>query len=342
MRVFMIGGTGLLGSEAARVLLQRGHEVVSLALPPLPAGANLPEGMQLRLGDYTAMSDEELSALMRGCDGFVFAAGVDERVEHAPPIYDFFVKHNNEPLKRLLRLARESGIRRVVICGSYFCHFAKLWPEKQLDRWHPYIRSRLEQEEIAFSFAGPEFDVSVLELPYIFGAQPGRKPVWVFLVKIIRGMPLATFYPTGGTAMVTARQTGEAMAGALEHSRGAKAWPIGWFNLTWKEMFAIMHRHMGMPGRKVITVPRWMFALSAWFIKRGQQKRNIEGGLDLVRYSEMMASELFIDKSLGSAPLGVTGDDIEAAIASSVRQSMKALAGEEKMVDMKGEATPGS
>ena len=42
MKVFMIGGTGLLGSEAARELIRRGHEVSSLALPPLPTGAMLP------------------------------------------------------------------------------------------------------------------------------------------------------------------------------------------------------------------------------------------------------------------------------------------------------------
>ena len=42
MKVFMIGGTGLLGSEAAKVLIARGHEVISIALPPLPEGAVLP------------------------------------------------------------------------------------------------------------------------------------------------------------------------------------------------------------------------------------------------------------------------------------------------------------
>lgn len=42
MKVFMIGGTGLLGSEAAKVLIQRGHQVTSIALPPLPQGAVLP------------------------------------------------------------------------------------------------------------------------------------------------------------------------------------------------------------------------------------------------------------------------------------------------------------
>ena len=42
------------------------------------------------------------------------------------------------------------------------------------------------------SFADDNFNVAVLELPYIFGTQPGRKPVWVFLVESIRKMPGVT------------------------------------------------------------------------------------------------------------------------------------------------------
>ncbi len=85
MKVFMIGGTGLLGSEAARELIARGHEVSSLALPPLPAGAVLPPEMKLEFGNYLEMSDEELKGHLNGCEGFVFAAGVDERVEGPAP-----------------------------------------------------------------------------------------------------------------------------------------------------------------------------------------------------------------------------------------------------------------
>ena len=52
MKVFMIGGTGLLGSEAAKQLIERGHEVTSIALPPLPAGAVLPPEMKIEYGNY--------------------------------------------------------------------------------------------------------------------------------------------------------------------------------------------------------------------------------------------------------------------------------------------------
>ena len=81
MKVFMIGGTGLLGSEAAKVLIERGHEVTAMALPPLPQNAVLPPEMKIEYGNYLETSDAELRACLTGCDGFVFAAGVDERVE---------------------------------------------------------------------------------------------------------------------------------------------------------------------------------------------------------------------------------------------------------------------
>ena len=49
MKVFMIGGTGLLGCEAARIFIERGHEVTSVALPPLPEGAPIPQEMKLEM-----------------------------------------------------------------------------------------------------------------------------------------------------------------------------------------------------------------------------------------------------------------------------------------------------
>ena len=147
---YMIGGTGLLGSEAARELIARGHEVTSVALS-LPKGASLPPEMKVELGNYLEMTDDEIRAHLSGMDAFVFAAGVDERVEGPAPIYDLYKKFNIDPVKRLLGLCRECGVRHAVICGSYFAYFAKTRPELRLTRWHPYIRSRIDQEEAAMS-----------------------------------------------------------------------------------------------------------------------------------------------------------------------------------------------
>ena len=337
MKVFMIGGTGLLGSEAARQLIAKGHAVTALALPPVPTGAELPPEMQISFGSYMDLSDDEIRKCFEGCEGFVFAAGIDERVEGPAPVYDMFKKYNITPLERLLRIAKECGVKHVAICGSYFSHFAKIWPEKELCRWHPYIRSRIDQETMALSFADENFDVAVLELPYIFGTQPGRKPVWVFLVEQIRSMKKATMYPKGGTTMVTVRQVGEALTGALLKNKGGNCYPIGYYNLTWVEMLRIVHKHMGCPDKKITTIPNWMYAIGCKSIMKQQQKAGHEGGLHMVKFTDVMCAETFIDKSLGCEKLGVQPDDIDAAIGDSIKLCLDILDGKSQTIDMKGE-----
>lgn len=337
MKVFMIGGTGLLGSEGAKELIRRGHEVSSVSLPPVPEGAPLPPEMKLSLGNYMELTDEELRGLLKGCEGFVFAAGVDERLEGPPPIYELYEKYNIKPLKRLLEIAKESGVKHAVILGSYFAYFERVWSDLKLSQTHPYIRSRVDQAEMALSFAGDGMDVSVLELPYIFGAQPGRKPVWVFLVEQIQKMKGATFYPGGGTAMVTVKQVGRCIAGALERGRGGKNYPVGYYNLTWKEMLTIMHRYMGLSGRKIITIPAILYRQALKSILREQEKKGIQSGLDLMGLVKIMTRKAFIDKETAVEELGIEDDDIDRAIGESVKLSMEILDGRRQTIDMKGE-----
>jgi nucleoside-diphosphate-sugar epimerase len=337
MKIFMIGGTGLLGSEAAKELIKKGHEVTSVALPPLPTGAILPPEMKIKYGNYLEMTDEEIKQYFEGCEGFVFAAGVDERVEGPAPIYELYKKYNIDPIKRLLKLAKESGVKHVVICGSYFSYFAKTRPELELTKWHPYIRSRIDQENAAMEFADDTFDVAVLELPYIFGTQPGRKPVWVFLVEQIMSMKKVTMYPKGGSTMVTVHQVGEAISGAIEMNRGGNCYPIGYYNMTWKELLAIVHKYMGCPNRRIITIPNWMFTIVGKNLMKEQKKNNIEGGLHLVKFTDLQCANLFIDKALGCDKLGVKQDDIDAAIGDSIRLCMDVVNNKADVLGMKGE-----
>ena len=338
MKVFLIGGTGLLGSVAAAELIRRGHEVRAIALPPVPEGAALPKEMKLDFKNYLTLSDDEIRGYFKGCDGFVFAAGVDERVEGPSPIYDFYAKYNLIPLERFLRLARECGVKHTAICGSYFSYFHKIWPEKEFYRWHPYIRCRIDQENMAMSYANDNFSVAVLELPYIFGVQKGREPVWTLIIKAVRGMPLVTMYPKGGSTMVTIKQVGQAIAGALERTKGGKCWPIGYYNMKWTEFLKLVHKAMGVPKRKIITIPTWMLDLGIKSMEKKLRTPGAEGGLYMPKFSDIQAAETFIDKSLGSVPLGVEEDDIETAIMDSIRLSQDVMDGKVKnIIGMKGE-----
>ncbi len=330
MNVCIIGGTGLLGSEGARELVARGHNVKTLARRKPSADAGLPPEMEITSGNYLNMTDEELANWFSGCEGFIFAAGVDERVEGPAPIYELYKKYNIDALDRLLRLAKAAGVKHVAVCGSYFAYFNKIWPEMHLAETHPYIRSRRDQETLALSYAYDGFDVAVLELPYIFGTQPGRQPVWVFLVEGIRSMKNVTMWPKGGSTMVTIRQVGQALAGAIERNKGGNCYPIGWYNLTWKEMLKICHKHLGCPNKRILTIPKWVYAMSGKQLQKEQEAKGIEGGLDQVKFADLQCSNQFIDKSLGCIPLGVTEDDIDAAIGDSVKLCVDILDGKAK------------
>ncbi len=338
MKVFIVGGTGLIGSETARELISRGHQVTAIALPPLPKGALLPPEMNIEYGNYMELNDEQLKKHLSGMDALVFAAGVDERIEGPAPIYDFFKKYNIDALERLIKVAKEVGVKHVSICGSYFSYFAKKWPHLELTKHHPYIRSRIDQEKMALSYAEKGFDVSILELPYIFGAQPGRKPVWVFLVESIRKMKKSTLYTQGGTTMVTVKQVAQGIAGALETTSGGVAYPFGFYNYEWKDFLKIVHKHMGYPReRKVITIPNFLFALQGAQINKAHKKKGTEGGLDMVKFTKLQTANLFIEPEEGALRLGVSEDDIDAAIGESVRLSLDILeAKTTDIVDMKG------
>lgn len=338
MKVFIIGGTGLLGSIAANLLIDRGDEVKTISLPPLPVGADINPKMEIEFGNYMEMSDEDLLAKLKGYDALVFASGVDDRVAGPSPVYDLYEKYNTKPTERFLRLAKEAGIKKAVVLGSYFTYFARKNPEWELGKWNPYIRSRLHQDEVALSFADDNFSVAILGLPYIFGTQKGRKPVWTILVENILSMKKKTMWPKGGTTMVTVRQVGEAIVGAIDRNVGGNYYPIGYYNYTWVEMLKLFHKGMGCPNKPIKTIPDWMFRLGGKMTLKKNKKAGIEAGLNMVKFSKMMCSNAFIEPSLGCLPLGVTGDDIEAAILDSVTLSMQAIKGEIKdIVDMKAE-----
>ena len=96
LHALVIGGTGLLGYHAVRELRQRGHQVSVLALD-MPAEGFLPEGVQVVLADLDTCSDDDVRAMLAGCDAVVFAIGKDDRVVPAKPAYEFFYKAMSSP-----------------------------------------------------------------------------------------------------------------------------------------------------------------------------------------------------------------------------------------------------
>ena len=352
MKIFLVGGTGLLGSKASEILIERGHSVKAVALPPAPEGAPIPEKMDLTFCDINKVSDENVEKMMNGCDCLIFASGIDERVECPDPVYDWYKKYNIDSVARLITIGKKVGLKKAVILGSYFSMmnkdeygYNKKLPKGLIER-NPYIRARLDQEHAVESFVDDNFDAAVLELPYIFGTQPGRQPVWTILIDQIKGMDKLKFtmYPKGGTAMLTVRQVGEAIAGAAEklgnEFKGFHAWPIAMYNYTWKEFLRVVYEARGMGNnRKIIGIPAGVMKMGLKGTVKEYKEKGIGPGLDPYYLPYIMNLNLFIDNKYAKA-LGVQEDDMNAGIFDSIKVSVASVNGEVSLVPMKGELTP--
>ena len=340
MNVFMIGGTGLLGCEAAKVLIEKGHKVTSVALPPLPVGAPIPKEMDIILEDINKKSDAEVEELLKGNDVFIFAAGVDERVEFPATVMDYYYKFNVAPLERIFPICKKVGVKRAVVLGSYFSYLSKLRPDMKLTDKNPYFKSRIQQEQVCEAFCDDSFSCAVLELPYIFGTQPGRKPVWTVLIEQIKMMDSLPFtlYPAGGTAMLTCRQVGQVIAGAAEREKaGFDAIPIGMYNMKWDQFLKIVYAARGMGyNRKIVSVPPIMMKMGMVKVVMDYKKRKIDSGMDPFNLPDIMDIDLFINNAYAKE-LGATEDDIDAAITESIRISEEAFNGTVQLLEMKGE-----
>ncbi len=317
MNILIIGGTGFIGYHAVLELLRRGYRVSALALPPLPVADLLPVQVSVILTDMNGMSDAELQALLTGCDALVYAAGADDRITPRRPAYDFFYDANVRPAARLFALARAAGVRRGVLLGSYFTYFDRLWPQMALTRHHPYIRSRHEQARQALEAAGPDLALMILELPYIFGAMPGRTPLWAPLIRYVAS-PLPLFFPTGGTNMIAVQHVAEAIACALERGRAGERYVIGDENLTWSDWLGRLARLAGREKR-VVTLPAAAMRGPARALRLYHQLRGREGGLDPPAFVALQTAHTFFDPSPSRQALRYGQGGLDQALADTVR-----------------------
>ncbi len=280
----MVGASGLVGQHVVERLRASGHEVTT-------AARTARDGVDHAV-DATRASGAEFRALLAGHDGVVFAAGVDDREVPRRPAYAVFHRGNVAPVVRLLTAAREEGLTRAVVLGSYYTHFHRERPEWRLAERHPYIRSRVEQARLGRAAAGPDLPVAVLELPFVFGRARDRLPNWAGpLDRWVRSRsPLLA--PPGGSAATTAARVAEVAVDALERA-GGEDLPVADDNLTWSRFLGLVADAAGHP-RPVRALPGAVVRVALWLTWLAHSARGRQSGLDPRYLGDLLLRELFV------------------------------------------------
>lgn len=289
MRILVVGGSGLIGAHVAHLLRERGHGVTTLARTARP-------GIDHVL-DAGSASVDELRSLLAGHDGVVHAARTNEQRALPKPNYPMSRHDLVEPVVRLFTAARQEGLTRGVLMGSYYTHFNRLRPQWRLAERHTYVRCRVEQAEEGRAAAGPELPVAVLELPFIFGRAGERPPNWAGPLDRWARSRSPLVAPVGGTAAASVRSVAETTVDALERASGADI-PIVDENLTWRDMLTRIAEAVGRP-RRVRRLPTAAVRAALRLGGTVQAFGGKESGINPKHFADLLLADLFIEPATG-------------------------------------------
>lgn len=254
MRVYLTGGTGLLGTHLATLLRERGHGVVALhragADTRLLAGA----GCELVTGDVRD-SAEELASGMKGCTHAVHSAAL----VYADGSWSTVKSVNVDGTENVARAAVQAGVEHFLHVSSvavYGTTEGAVDESNALDTVLPeddfYARSKREAESVVRRIeAESDLRVTVVRPSAVYGEHDR---LMVPTIVDIVDRPLIPLFGAGDNTLpvVYAGNVAEAMLLALEAGRGNETFDVGCdYPLTQHELMTGMAEGLGRNPRLV-------------------------------------------------------------------------------------------
>ncbi|GGL08874.1 SDR family oxidoreductase [Mangrovihabitans endophyticus] len=290
--VLVTGGTGFVGAHAVAQLLDAGHTVRTTMRHLTRQG-----DVEKMLDAARAPHRERVSYLAADLgrdDGWAqAAAGADYVLHIASPFPGAPVKHEDDliiPARdgalRVLRAARDAGVRRVVLTSSFAAvgysrgNTDRVFTEADWTRTDepgvaPYIKSKAIAERAAWDFIESEgggLELSVINPVGIFGPVLG--PDFSPSIQIIKtmldgGMRAA---PPMWTHVVDVRDVADAHVRAMTSpvAAGQRYLALAGAPLSFAEIGRVLHASLGEAAAKAPTraAPAWLIKLMARFSPR--------------------------------------------------------------------------
>jgi nucleoside-diphosphate-sugar epimerase len=244
MNILIVGGTGLIGAEAALLLREQGHQVTIMARKPsrAPAIAALP----FVAGDY--VHDDSGQFNLAQYEALVFCAGADIRYlpqDGSVTAEDFYSEVNDRAVPAFIAAAKAAGVRRAVYMGTFYPQLA---PEKM--GVCPYVSSRHNTDLAVRALVSNDFNVCSLNLPFVLGKVPGVEVAHIdALVAYAKGQleGVPVFAPRGGTNHISSLSVAHAISSALTAAEAGRAYLLGDVNLSWQAYLEAWFSVVGNP-----------------------------------------------------------------------------------------------
>ncbi|MGC4091841.1 MAG: NAD-dependent epimerase/dehydratase family protein [Polyangiaceae bacterium] len=252
------GATGFIGSAVVRQLIERGSAVRAFVRPGANLGAfqGLPrDRFQLAYGDVTLESTVYRSLM--GCDRLFHVASVFKYGGARP---EQIIEPAVLGTRAVLAAARAQKIERIVVTSSAAvlgtsrgdAPMDETTPNQLLDP-EVYVRAKIEADQVVQDHIAEGMPIINVLPSAVFG--PGdRKPTpnGRTLIDYLRLSPSRRIPATdGGVCVVDVDDVARGHVLAMEHGRLGERYLLGGENLTYTQLFELMHELTGLarPGK---------------------------------------------------------------------------------------------
>jgi len=270
MRVYLTGGTGLLGSHLASELRSHGHEVVALHRPYADTLSLEEAECELVEGDIRDAASV-LAPGMEGCTHVVHGAALVYADGRWPEVRAV----NVEGTRNVLTAAVQAGVGHALHVSSVAVYGPAPGPvdeDTPIDAIIPasdlYARSKREAEEVARGIERVQgLPISIVRPSAIYGE---RDRLMVPALRNLLRMPVVPLFGSGMNT-VPAVYVGNlvgVLRRVLEVARGGTTYDLGLDQaLTQRDLLEFLARGLGRRVR-FVSIPARLVIACAWLLER--------------------------------------------------------------------------
>ena len=236
MRVFVTGGTGLVGNNVIRALLEGGHEVRALARAssdPRPF-----EDLDVERFEGDIRDRDGVRRGVAGCDAVVHAAGY---VKIGRTAGDMHRAVNVEGTRHIVEACCDSGVRLVHVSTINALGVARRdepADETTADpaiRSCPYVETKRAAERIILEHSPDRLHATILNLGFVIGPWDWKPSSGEMILQVAgRWTPFA---PWGGVSVCDAREVARAAVAAIDYEPPGQRFVLGGHNVTYADLW---------------------------------------------------------------------------------------------------------
>ena len=285
--VLVTGGSGFVGSHCILQLLAAGHQVRTTVrslgreaqVRALLQQGGAEPGHRLSVVEADLEKDAGWPAAVAGCDHVLHVASPFPAT--VPRNEEELIAPAREGALRVLRAARDAGVKRVVLTSSFAAvgygreprpdpFDESGWTDPDAPGVQPYVKSKTLAERAAWDFVAAEggrLELAVVNPVAVFGPVLGPDYSTSILIvqKLLdREMPGC---PRIWLGVVDVRDVADLHLRAMTHpaARGERFLAVAGDFLSVRDVARVLRARMGVAARRVPTVqlPDWLVRLAA-------------------------------------------------------------------------------